>query len=177
MIRKFVPLLIFITLVIFLGIGLTRDPHLVPSPLIDKPVPEFSLPRLTDTEQLLGSSDLKGQVSLLNVWASWCVACRAEHPVLVDLAKKNVVTLYGLNYKDNREEALRWLEYYGNPYKESAHDLDGKVGIDFGVYGVPETFVVDKQGIIRYKQIGPITEDILKETILPLIARLEGSTL
>ena len=177
MIRKFVPLLIFITLVVFLGIGLTRDPHLVPSPLINKPVPEFSLPRLTDKDQQLTSSDLRGQVSLLNVWASWCVSCRAEHPVLLDLAKKNVVTLYGLNYKDNREDALRWLEFYGNPYVESAHDLDGKVGIDFGVYGVPETFVVDKQGIIRYKQIGPITEDILDKTILPLINRLERSTL
>lgn len=177
MIRKFVPLLIFITLVIFLGIGLTRDPHLVPSPLINKPVPEFSLPRLADANQQLAASDLRGQVSLLNVWASWCVSCRSEHPVLLDLAKKNVVTIYGLNYKDNREDALNWLEYYGNPYAESAHDLDGKVGIDFGVYGVPETFVVDKQGIIRYKQIGPITEDILRETILPLITRLERSTL
>ena len=177
MIRKFVPLLIFITLVVFLGIGLTRDPHLVPSPLINKPVPEFSLPRLADTNQRLASSDLRGQVSLLNVWASWCVSCREEHPVLLDLAKKNVVTLYGLNYKDKREDALNWLKFFGNPYVESAHDLDGKVGIDFGVYGVPETFVVDKQGIIRYKQIGPITEDVLKETILPLITRLEGSAL
>ena len=177
MIRKFVPLLIFITLVIFLGIGLTRDPHLVPSPLINKPVPQFSLPRLADANQQLATSDLRGQVSLLNVWASWCVSCRSEHPVLLDLAKKNVVTIYGLNYKDNREDALNWLEHYGNPYAESAHDIDGKVGIDFGVYGVPETFVVDKQGIIRYKQIGPITEDILKDTILPLITRLERSTL
>lgn len=177
MIRKFVPLLIFLTLVIFLGIGLTRDPHLVPSPLIDKPIPEFSLPRLADADQHLASSDLRGKVTMLNVWASWCVACRSEHPVLVDLAKKNLVAIYGLNYKDNREDALHWLEYYGNPYLESAHDIDGKVGIDFGVYGVPETFIVDKQGIIRYKQIGPITEDVLKETILPLITRLERSTL
>jgi cytochrome c biogenesis protein CcmG, thiol:disulfide interchange protein DsbE len=177
MIRKLVPLLIFITLVIFLGIGLTRDPRLVPSPLIDKPVPEFSLPGLANADQQLGSSDLKGHISLLNVWASWCVACRAEHPVLLNLAKKNVVTLYGLNYKDNREDALRWLEYYGNPYVESAHDFDGKVGIDFGVYGVPETFIVDKQGVIRYKHIGPITEDTLKQNILPLIDKLSRSTL
>ena len=114
---------------------------------------------------------------MLNVWASWCVACRAEHPVLLELAKKNVVTLYGLNYKDNREDALRWLDYYGNPYVESALDLDGKVGIDFGVYGVPETFIVDKKGIIRYKQIGPITDDILEDTILPIISKLEGTKL
>jgi len=177
MIRKLVPLLIFITLVIFLGIGLTRDPRLVPSPLINKPVPEFSLPGLANADQHLASSDLRGQVSLLNVWASWCVACRTEHPLLLDLAKKNLVTLYGLNYKDKRDDALRWLDFYGNPYVESAHDIDGKVGIDFGVYGVPETFIVDKQGIIRYKQIGPITEDILEETILPLIGKLDRSTL
>ena len=177
MIRKIVPLLIFITLIIFLGIGLTRDPRLVPSPLIDKPVPAFSLPRLVNANQQLASSDLRGQVTMLNVWASWCVACRAEHPVLLELAKKNVVTLYGLNYKDNREDALRWLDYYGNPYVESALDLDGKVGIDFGVYGVPETFIVDKQGIIRYKQIGPITDDILEDTILPIISKLEGTKL
>ena len=177
MIRKLVPLLIFIALVIFLGIGLTRDPHLVPSPLINKPVPVFSLPRLSDGSKKLTSSDLRGQVSMINVWASWCVSCRAEHAVLVDLAKRDLVTIYGLNYKDKPDDALRWLEDFGNPYIESAQDIDGKTGIDFGVYGVPETFIVDKQGIIRYKQIGPITEEILDKTILPIINKLDGQPL
>lgn len=114
---------------------------------------------------------------MINVWASWCVSCRAEHAVLVDLAKRDLVTIYGLNYKDKRDDALRWLEDFGNPYIESAQDIDGKTGIDFGVYGVPETFIVDKQGIIRYKQIGPITEEILDKTILPIINKLDGQPL
>ena len=173
MLQKLVPLLIFIVLVIFLGIGLTLDPREVPSPLIDKPMPVFSLNQLKETDQKLGSSDFINEVSLLNVWASWCVACRTEHPVLVDLAKSGVINIYGLNYKDEREDALRWLDYYGDPYAKSAHDLDGMVGLDFGVYGVPETFIIDRKGIIRYKHIGPVTDDILKNKLMPIIEKLK----
>lgn len=173
--RKYTPLLIFIVLVVFLGIGLKLDPRKIPSPLIDKPIPVFSLFQVKDHNRTLGSTDLKGDVSLLNVWASWCVACREEHPVLLDLAKQGVVDIYGLNYKDTREDAVRWLDYFGDPYVASAHDLEGKVGIDFGVYGVPETFVIDSEGIIRYKHIGPVTEKDLDEKILPLIKKLRNS--
>jgi len=177
MLQKLVPLLIFIVLVIFLGIGLTLDPREVPSPLIDKPMPVFSLNQLKETDQKLGSSDFINEVSLLNVWASWCVACRTEHPILVDLAKSGVINIYGLNYKDEREDALRWLDYYGDPYAKSAHDLDGKVGLDFGVYGVPETFIIDRKGIIRYKHIGPVTDDILKNKLMPIIEKLKVADL
>lgn len=173
MLRKLVPLLLFIVLVIFLGIGLTLDPREVPSPLIDKPMPVFSLNQLKEPGMRLSSTDFIDEVSLFNVWASWCVACRAEHPVLLDLAKTGVVNIYGLNYKDKREDALAWLDYYEDPYTKSAHDLDGKVGIDFGVYGVPETFVIDRKGIIRYKHIGPVTEDVLKNELLPIIEKLK----
>ena len=173
MLQKLVPLLIFIVLVIFLGIGLTLDPREVPSPLIDKPMPVFSLNQLKETDQKLGSSDFINEVSLLNVWASWCVACRTEHPVLVDLAKSGVINIYGLNYKDEREDALRWLDYFGDPYAKSGHDLDGMVCLDFGVYGVPETFIIDRKGIIRYKHIGPVTEDILKNKLMPIIEKLK----
>ncbi len=173
MLQKLAPLLIFIVLVAFLGIGLTLNPREVPSPLIDKPMPAFSLPQLKESDKTLSSTDFLDEVSLLNVWASWCVACRAEHPVLLDLARTGVINIYGLNYKDNREEAMRWLDHFGDPYTKSAHDLDGMVGIDFGVYGVPETFIIDRKGIIRYKNIGPITEDILKNKLMPIIEKLK----
>jgi cytochrome c biogenesis protein CcmG/thiol:disulfide interchange protein DsbE len=130
---------------------------------------------LHQPDQSLAREDLKGQVWLLNVWASWCVSCREEHPLLVDLAKQNVVPIYGLNYKDQREAALGWLQQFGNPYAASIADLDGRVGIDYGVYGVPETFVIDKNGIIRYKQIGPITPDALNNKIIPLVKKLQQS--
>jgi cytochrome c biogenesis protein CcmG/thiol:disulfide interchange protein DsbE len=172
--KKSFPLVLFAVLVVLLGIGLTKDPRLVPSPLIDKAMPAFSLPRLHEADRTLGSTDLRGQVFLLNVWASWCVACRAEHPILLELAKSGQVTIYGLNYKDQREDALRWLDFYGDPYTTSAYDLEGKVGIDFGVYGVPETFIVDQNGIIRYKQIGPITEEVLNKKIIPFINQLKA---
>ena len=172
MLQKLAPLLIFIVLVVFLGIGLTLNPREIPSPLIDKAMPIFSLPQLKDPDKTLSSNDFLSKVSLLNVWASWCVACRSEHPVLLDLSRTGVVNIYGLNYKDKREDALRWLDYYGDPYTKNVHDLNGKLGIDFGVYGVPETFIIDHKGIIRYKHIGPITEDILENKILPIIKQL-----
>ena len=175
MTQKLIPLVIFLILIVFLGIGLTRDPSLIPSPLIDKQMPEFSLEQVNDSDKTISSIDLHGQVSLLNVWASWCIACRSEHPVLLDLARSGLVNIYGLNYKDQREDALRWLDYYGDPYTISAYDITGKAGIEYGVYGVPETFVIDKNGFIRYKHVGPVTDDILKNKILPLIEKLKAA--
>ena len=173
--RYLLPLLVFVGLLGFLFVGLSRDPREVPSPLIDKPAPAFSLPRLDAPDQKLAAADLRGQVWLLNVWASWCVACRQEHPVLVELAKAGTVPLYGLNYKDKRDAALGWLQQHGDPYLKSIADADGAVGIDYGVYGVPETFVIDRAGVIRYKQIGPVTPEALRDTILPLVAKLRES--
>jgi cytochrome c biogenesis protein CcmG/thiol:disulfide interchange protein DsbE len=173
--RYLLPLVIFLVLAGFLAVGLNKDPREVPSPLIDKPAPAFTLPRLDAPEQMLSTQDLRGQVWLLNVWASWCVACRQEHPLLVELARSGTVKVYGLNYKDKREDALGLLRKSGDPYVTSLSDTEGLVGIDFGVYGVPETFVIDKQGVIRFKQIGPITREALRDTLLPLVAQLEAS--
>ena len=173
--RYLLPLLVFIALVGFLAVGLKRDPHSIPSPLIDKAAPAFSLPRLDAPTERLSATDLRGQVWLLNVWASWCVACRQEHPLLVELSKTGLVKMYGLNYKDKRDDALGWLQRLGNPYLQSLSDTEGLVGIDYGVYGVPETFVIDKQGVIRHKHIGPVTEEALRDTLLPLVAKLEKS--
>ena len=173
--RLLLPLLMFVVLVGFLWVGLSRDPREVPSPLVDKPAPAFTLARLDDPAKKLGPADMKGQVWLLNVWASWCVSCRVEHPLLVQLAKSNIVPVIGLNYKDTRELGRAWLADNGDPYKLSVVDADGRVGIDWGVYGVPETFVVDKNGVIRYKQIGPITAESLQKTILPLVRELQKS--
>ena len=172
--RFLIPLGFFIALLLLLAFGLRLDPRKVPSPLIDKPAPAFTLPRLDDPKQLVSEKDLLGKVWLLNVWASWCVSCREEHPVLVEFAKRNVVPIYGLNYKDERKDALVWLGQFGNPYTVSIMDSDGRVGIDYGVYGVPETYVIDKQGVIRYKQIGPVTPELLDAKILPLVRKLQG---
>ena len=172
--RFVIPLAIFIALAAFLAVGLTRDPREVPSPFIGKAAPAFSLEQVADAGAAFTPADMKGKVWLLNVWASWCASCRVEHPVLVEMSKRNVVPIVGLNYKDKREDALQWLGRYGNPYALSAYDVDGKVGIDYGVYGAPETFVIDKQGVIRYKQIGPITPEALEKKILPLIRELNA---
>ena len=171
--RYLLPLGIFLVLVVFLGIGLGLNPREIPSPLIDKPAPAFELVQLHEPGKSLTTQDMRGQVWLLNVWASWCVSCREEHPVLVALAKTRVVPIVGLNYKDQRPEALRWLQQFGDPYVLSIVDGDGRVGINYGVYGVPETFVIDKAGVIRYKQIGPVTPKALQEKILPLVAKLQ----
>ena len=172
--KRFLPLIIFIVLLIFLAIGLGLKPREVPSPLINKPAPAFSLPLLGQPDKMLSQKDLLGKVWMLNVWASWCVACRVEHPLLVDFAKTGAVTIYGLNYKDKGEDAIRWLNNFGNPYQQSLVDAEGLVGIDFGVYGVPETFVIDKTGVIRLKHIGPVTVDVLQNTILPLVRKLSA---
>jgi cytochrome c biogenesis protein CcmG/thiol:disulfide interchange protein DsbE len=173
--RFLVPLAVFAVLVVFLWVGLSRDPHEVPSPLVGQPAPAFSLVQLADPSKKLGPADMKGQVWLLNVWASWCVSCRVEHPLLVQLGKANIVPVIGLNYKDTTDLGKAWLADHGDPYQVSVVDADGRVGIDWGVYGVPETFVVDKSGVIRYKQIGPITPESLQEKILPLVRELQKS--
>lgn len=171
----FVPLIVFILLAAFLAVGLYKDPSEVPSPLVGKPAPQFSLPRLDDAQQTFSPKQALGQVWLLNVWASWCAACREEHPVLLNLAKSNEVPVYGMDYKDTQQDAVKWLiSGGGNPYEQTAMDETGKVGIDYGVYGVPETYIVDKKGVIRYKQIGPISEKVLAKTILPLVKRLQA---
>lgn len=173
MARYLVPLGLFIALVILLGVGLNLDPRYVPSPLISKPAPAFTLPRLHHPDSTIGTQDLKGKVWLLNIWASWCSACRQEHPLLTALARTGEVEIIGLNYKDKPDDARRWIKELGNPYAAIAMDVDGRVGIDWGVYGVPETFVIDKQSVIRYKFIGPLTEEIIRETIMPLVRKLK----
>ena len=169
-----IPLVLFAGLVAFLAVGLTRDPREVPSPFIGKPAPTFRLEQLHDSKLAFAPEDMKGKVWLLNVWASWCVSCRVEHPLLVKMAREQVVPIIGLNYKDKREDGVRWLQRHGNPYGLSAWDFDGRVGIDYGVYGVPETFLIDREGVIRYKQIGPTTPEALESTLLPLIRSLQG---
>ncbi len=172
--RRFLfPLAIFIVLAGFLAAGLRLNPREVPSPLIGKPVPAFRLAQLQVSDKFITPEDMRGKVWLLNVWASWCVSCRQEHPVLIDLQQQNRIPIIGLNYKDDRAAAITWLtQHGGDPYLVSAVDADGRVGIDFGVYGVPETFLIDKNGMIRYKHIGPVTTEALKTKILPLAEEL-----
>jgi len=172
--RFLLPLGVFAVLVGFLYVGLGLNPREVPSPLVGKAAPAFSLPDLAQPERRMTPEDLRGKVWLLNVWASWCVACRDEHPVLVELAKKKTVPIVGLNYKDKPEEGRAWLKQFGDPYTLSVMDRDGRVGIDYGVYGVPETFLIDKQGVIRFKQIGPVTPEVLERKILPLLRELQA---
>ncbi|QVL45597.1 MAG: DsbE family thiol:disulfide interchange protein [Methylophilaceae bacterium] len=166
------PLVLFFVMVGFLAKGLFLDPRKVPSPLIGKPAPAFVAPVLGSAGKVFSSADMKGKVWLLNTWASWCAACRDEHPLLVEMLAHDI-PLYGLAYKDTDEASLQMLEQLGNPYILSATDADGRIGIDYGVYGVPETYVIDKEGIIRYKQIGPITPDSLRNIILPLLKDLQ----
>ena len=173
--RFLIPLGIFVVVVGFLAVGLTLNPRDLPSPLVGRPAPDFSLPQLYDQEKIFSPKEMKGKVWLLNVWASWCAACKEEHPVLIHLAQSGVVPIYGMDYKDKREEALAWLkEQGGNPYVVIAVDESGRVGIDYGVYGVPETYVIDKAGVIRYKQIGPLCEDTVQGKILPLVRELQA---
>jgi cytochrome c biogenesis protein CcmG/thiol:disulfide interchange protein DsbE len=166
----------FVALVLLLGAGLRLNPREVPSPLINKPAPTFSLPQLHEPEKVFAPADMRGRVWMLNVWASWCVSCRQEHPVLMDLARAGTLPIYGLNYKDGREAGIAWLKQFGDPYKLSAFDAKGNVGIDYGVYGVPETYVIDKQGVIRYKHIGVLTQEIVQTKVLPLVKTLEQSS-
>ena len=190
--RFLVPFGIFVALVVFFAIGLNHDPHEIPSPLIDKPAPAFSLPQLSETSAAFAPESMRGKVWLLNVWATWCIACREEHSVLVELAQSRQVPIVGLNYKEvrgdtslnpeqlspaqeltlGRDRIRAWFAQHGNPYTFTALDLDGRVGIDYGVYGVPESYVIDKQGVIRMKHIGPLTPQVLQTKILPLVREL-----
>ena len=194
--KKFlIPLALFFGLVIFLAVGLNRDPHEIPSPLVGKAAPAFELHTLDAAAPKFAPADMKGKVWMLNVWATWCVACREEHPVLVAFSKANQLPIVGLSYKEvqaqdepggrkftpdeklklARERSELWLKRHGNPYVLSVLDLDGRVGIDYGVYGVPETYVIDKEGVIRYKRVGAVTPDLLQSTILPLVQKLNAS--
>ncbi len=166
------PLIIFGILVGLLFWGLGQDPRKVPSPLVGKPIPAFTLASLDDPDLQISDTDLKGRVSLVNVWASWCSSCRAEHGMLMELAKEPDLTIVGLNWKDDKAKALTVLMATGNPYDLIGYDPDNRVGLNFGVYGAPETFVVDREGIIRYKHIGPIDRQVWEETLKPLVAQL-----
>ncbi len=169
-----IPLAIFLVLVGFLAVGLNLNPREVPSPLIGKPAPTFELTKLDAADQRLKRDDLLGKVWVLNVWASWCAPCREEHPLVMELARRKLAPVYGLNYKDTRPAGMAFLTQLGNPYEASLFDGDGRVGIDWGVYGVPETFVVDKQGTIRFKHIGPLTPEVLEKKITPLLKELNA---
>ena len=194
--KKFlIPLALFLGLLVFLAVGLNRNPHEIPSPLVGKPAPAFSLDTLEVNGPKFGPENMKGKVWMLNVWATWCVACREEHPVLVAFSKNNQLPIVGLSYKEvqpqdepagrkftpeeklklARERSEMWLKRFGNPYALSVMDLDGRVGIDYGVYGVPETYLIDKEGVIRYKRVGVVTPELLQSTILPLVQKLNAS--
>jgi len=175
MMRFILPLVIFLALAALLFVSLRedRDPHLVPSPLIDKAAPAFNLPQLHEPAKKFSPANMKGRVWLFNLWASWCVSCREEHPVLMALSQQNVVPIVGLDYKDKNADAEAWLATGGNPYVLNVTDAEGRIGIDYGITGVPETFVIDKNGVIRYKEIGVVTPKNLHDTILPLVAKLE----
>lgn len=169
-----IPLMIFLALAAFLARGLSLDPRAVPSPLINRPAPPFALTRLDAPTETVRRDDLLGKVWLLNVWASWCVACQQEHRYLVEFAKLKALPIYGLDYKDDPVLARRWLATRGDPYEASLFDGNGRVGIDFGVYGVPETFLIDKQGVVRFKHVGPLTSEVLTDQLMPLVERLDG---
>ncbi len=170
--RYLIPLAVFVLMAGFLAVGLKLNPREVPSPLVGKPAPAFELPQLRDPATKFTVAQMKGQVWVLNVFASWCTPCLAEHPYVTQLAKQGVKVI-GLNYKDKPDDATNWLRKHGDPYAAIVVDADGRAGIDWGVYGVPETFVIDKQGVIRHKQIGPITPQALREEILPALAKLQ----
>ena len=167
------PLAIFLGLVGFLMKGLSLDPREVPSPLINKPAPAFALVGLEKPDTTFKRDDMLGKVWMLNVFASWCVACREEHPLLVEFGRMKLLPIYGLNYKDQRAAGMKWLATFGNPYEASLYDHDGRVGIDYGVYGVPESFVIDAKGVIRYKQIGPFTPEAIETKLIPLVQQLK----
>jgi cytochrome c biogenesis protein CcmG/thiol:disulfide interchange protein DsbE len=171
--RFLIPLGIFIVLAGFLAVGLKLNPREVPSPLIGKPAPDFKLALLSDPAKQLSPADLRGKVWLFNVWASWCGSCRQEHDLLLDLAKQGSVPIYGMDYKDQPGDAQAVLARHGNPYTETVVDLDGRTGINYGVYGVPETYLIDRTGVIRYKHIGPLTRESLDKKILPLVKELQ----
>jgi cytochrome c biogenesis protein CcmG/thiol:disulfide interchange protein DsbE len=167
-----IPLVLFVVLVVFLAVGLQHDPHKLPSALINKPAPDFALPELREPRKIISPNQMRGKVWLLNVWASWCVGCREEHPFLLDIARSGVVPIYGLTWKDKREDSLAVLRELGDPYVLNVSDFDGRVAIDYGITGAPETYLIDKNGIIRYKEPGQLTPEIMEQKILPLVREL-----
>ncbi|OGO92566.1 MAG: hypothetical protein A3F41_06570 [Coxiella sp. RIFCSPHIGHO2_12_FULL_44_14] len=167
--RWTIPFLLFTVVAIFLWHSLHRDPHVVPSPLINKPLPHFQAPVLGIHSQRMTEQDFQGHVSLFNVFATWCLSCRTEHLVLMDIARSHAVTIYGLNYKDDHRLVLAWLKTYGNPYQQVIEDPRGDLGIDLGVYGTPETFIIDSHGIIRYKYVGPLSSSVWQNILLPQV--------
>ncbi len=171
--RFLIPLLIFALLIAVFVVGLGRDPSQLPSPLLEKPAPQFDLPSLLDPEQRVTTQDLRGEVALVNVWATWCAGCRQEHDFLLQLAKADVLPIYGLNWRDNGPEARRWLQQLGDPYLATAYDQDGRVGIDWGVYGAPETFLIAADGTILYKQLGPLSWGLWEQNFVPLLKAQE----
>lgn len=173
--RALIPLGVFLAIAVLLGVGLTINSDEVPSPLVGKPVPSFDVPTVRNPEQRFTPADMEGRVWLLNVWATWCTACRKEHDVLMAAARDHGVPIVGLDYKDERAAAIDWLDRLGDPYVASPYDPEGKVGLDLGVYGVPETYIIDADGIIRHKHIGPISPAQLRDTILPLVRELSAS--
>lgn len=172
-VKTLIPLILFIALVIFLWKGIGKNPHILPSALLNKPIPSFRLPRVEVKDKWFVRHDLLGKVSLVNVWATWCVVCQDEHRVLNVIASQNIVPIYGLDYKDNLSHAKKWLALHGNPYQVIGFDARGRVAINWGVYGTPETFLVDKRGIIRYKQVGAMTLKIWQQAFLPRIKKLK----
>lgn len=173
--RFLIPLAIVLAILGILGVGLTLDPREVPSPLINKPAPAFNLPQLEHADRTISKQDMLGKVWMLNVWASWCVSCREEHSTILALSRSGAVPVLGLNYKDARADGLEWLARMGNPYKIVAYDHDGRIGIDYGVYGVPESYIIDKAGVIRYKRIGVVTPEVVRDKILPLVKELNAN--
>ena len=171
---RYLPIAAFVILLALLAFGLTNDPRDIPSPLVGKTVPEFTLPKLYDSEKTTSPAEMKGEVWMLNVFASWCVSCRAEHAVVSQFVKDSGLKVMGLNYKDESPDAKAWLAEHGNPYSMIAVDLDGRVGIDWGVYGVPESYLIDKKGVIRHKFTGPITPQIVEETLKPMLKQLRA---
>lgn len=174
--RYAILIVAFVIMLAIFVVGLDRDPTKLPSPLIDMPAPEYDLPRVSDATETVGSKDYAGQAVLVNVWATWCVGCRQEHNYLLELAQRDLIPIYGLNWRDQRAEAQKWLQVLGDPYVASAYDADGRVGIDWGVYGAPETFLVDGDGTILHKRIGPMDEAVWQRDFLPKIAALTGAT-
>jgi len=172
--KYIIPLVAFLGLTVLLGIGLTMDPKELPSALVDKPAPDFSLNLLYDKSQSFSPSEYKGKRWILNVWASWCPSCRDEHPIFNEIAKKTSIPLVGLNYKDKPNDAIQWLSVRGNPYDRIPSDINGDVGVDWGVYGAPETFVINEQGNILYRHAGPINPKILETEIAPFFPEIQA---
>lgn len=173
-IKFLLPAAVFLVLVAVFVVGLTKDPSRIPSPLVDNPAPEFSLPSLQDPNVMVGSANYANQLAVVNIWATWCPGCRQEHDFLMELAEENIVPIFGLNWRDNRPDALQWLQVLGDPYIASAYDVDGRIGIDWGAYGAPETFLVDKNGIVIHKHIAPLTREIWERDFMPLIRSQEA---